>query len=167
MGVDNTPTTSNHHRKFLLDSRFVVQMVSFEHVTDSFEWWWACEPVYVLSNMAVKASIAVMLFRLTVIRTHKIIIMVVLAVMEAYSVFFFFIFVLQCRPSAYFWTQFTGGKGSCLNDKITVNAAYAYSAITCISDWTYAILPFFIVWKLQMNARTKIVVAMILALGAM
>jgi hypothetical protein len=48
-----------------------------------------------------------------------------------------------------------------------VNATYAYSAISCWVDWTLAIVPVFIVWNLQMNIRTKISVAMILALGAM
>lgn len=130
------------------------------------KWWWACEPVYVLSNMAIKASIAVMLLRLTVNATHRIIIWAVLVVTELYATFFFLLFILQCRPSSYFWTRYTGGSGTCINPTVTVNAAYAYSAVTCVGDWVYAILPFFIVWKLQMNARSKMLVALILAMGA-
>lgn len=76
------------------------------------------------------------------------------------------LFILQCRPSAYFWTRFTGGKGTCLNPKIVVDATYVYSAISCAGDWTLGILPIFVVWNLQMNARTKLSVALILAMGA-
>lgn len=130
------------------------------------KWWWACEPVYVLSNMCLKFSIGIMLLRIAVSRTHKIIIWTVVIVLEVYGAFYFFLFVLQCRPSAYFWTQYTGGKGSCINPKITVNATYAYSAVSCWADWTLAIIPAFLVWNLQMNIRTKISVAMILGLAA-
>lgn len=130
------------------------------------QFWWLCEPAYVLCNMLAKASIAVMLLRLTIIRTHRIIIWTVLAVTETYSGFFFLLFIFQCQPSQYFWTQYTGGSGSCINPKITIAAFYAYSAITCAGDWTYAILPYFLVWKLQMDNRSKVVVIIILSLGA-
>lgn len=130
------------------------------------KYWWLCEPVYVASNMCIKAAIAVQLLRLTVIRTHRIIIWTTLAVTELYSGFFFFLFIFQCQPSSYFWTQYTGGRGTCIDTTITINAVYAYSAITCLSDWIYAIIPWFLAFKLQMNQRSKITVALILSIGA-
>ncbi|TVY65604.1 hypothetical protein LSUE1_G007941 [Lachnellula suecica] len=130
------------------------------------KWWWACEPMYVLGNMALKFSIAIMLLRIAASKIHKIIIWATLIVLELYSGFYFFLFVLQCRPSAYFWTQYTGGKGTCIDPRITVDATYGYSAISCGVDWTLAIMPIFIIWNLQMNSRTKISVALILAMGA-
>lgn len=99
---------------------------------------------------------------------HVIIIWTVTAVLEIYSVAYFFLFVLQCQPSSFFWNRYAGATdGTCIDPTITVNATYAYSAISCWVDWTLAILPVFIVWKLQMNVRTKISVAMVLAMGAM
>lgn len=117
--------------------------------------------------MALKASIGVFLLRIAVARPHKIIIWSVIIVHEVYSVFFFFLFVLQCRPAAYFWTKYTGGSGTCVNPKLTVDAFYGYSAISCAGDWILGIIPIFIVWNLQMNVRTKVSVACILAVGAM
>lgn len=116
--------------------------------------------------MLAKASIAVMLLRLTVFRTHRIIIWTVLTVTELYSGFFFLLFIFQCQPSQYFWTQYTGGQGTCIDTSITIGAFYAYSAITCVGDWIYATLPYFLVWKLQMDTRSKIVVIIILSMGA-
>jgi hypothetical protein len=116
--------------------------------------------------MCIKAAIAVQLLRLTIIRTHRIIIWTTLAISELYSGFFFFLFVFQCQPSSYFWTQYTGGHGTCIDTTITINAVYAYSAITCVTDWTYAILPWLLAWKLQMNQRSKITVSLILSMGA-
>jgi hypothetical protein len=117
--------------------------------------------------MALKASIGVFLLRIAVAPIHKMIIWGVIIVHEAYSVFFFFLFVLQCRPSAYFWTKYTGGSGTCVNPKLTTDAFYGYSAISCAGDWILGIIPIFIVWNLQMNLKTKMSVAMILAVGAM
>lgn len=117
--------------------------------------------------MAIKLSIAIMLLRLTVNYGHRMIIIGTIVVTEIYSTVFFFIFVFQCSPSSYFWTQYTGGKGTCMNPKVTVNAAYTYSAVTCVGDWVFAILPWFLVWNLQMPQRQKTMVALILSLGAM
>ncbi|KAH6662803.1 hypothetical protein B0J14DRAFT_282245 [Halenospora varia] len=130
------------------------------------KWWWACEPVYILTCMALKFSIGIFLLRIAVARIHKIIIWTVIIVTEVYSAFFFFLFILQCRPSSYFWTQYTGGEGTCINPKVTVDSFYAYSAISCVADWTLGIIPVFMVWNLQMNSRTKLSVAAILAVGA-
>lgn len=92
--------------------------------------------------------------------------MVIVAI-EIYGTAFFFLFVLQCIPSAYFWNRFTGGKGFCIPPKVTIDATYAYSSISCLADWILAIIPVFIVKDLKMNSRTKIVVAFILAMGSM
>jgi hypothetical protein len=116
--------------------------------------------------MALKFSIAIFLLRIAVAKVHIYIIWFTVAVVEIYSAFFFFLFVLQCRPSEYFWTRYTGGTGTCINPDTTVIATYVYSAISCAADWTLGIIPVFLVWNLQMNPRTKLSVAMILALGA-
>ncbi|KFY05219.1 hypothetical protein O988_00177 [Pseudogymnoascus sp. VKM F-3808] len=161
---------------FMLYSTFAISGVhngTGQHAADippevlpvGLKWWWACEPAYILTCMALKLSIGVFLLRIAVVRMHKIIIWAVIIVTETYSTFFFLLFVLQCRPSAYFWTQYTGGSGTCIDPNITVQAFYGYSAISCIGDWTLGILPAFMVWNLQMNFRTKLSVAAILAVG--
>ncbi|KAA8909684.1 hypothetical protein FN846DRAFT_941841 [Sphaerosporella brunnea] len=130
------------------------------------KWWWACEPVYVLANMAIKFSIGIYLLRIAVHRGQRFIIHMVMAVSGVIGTYFFFLFVFQCWPVAYFWGQYTGMKGRCINPTITVKSTYAYSAISCWADWSFSILPAFIVWKLNMNKRTKLSVFTILALSA-
>ncbi|CAG7557596.1 unnamed protein product [Fusarium equiseti] len=138
------------------------------HVTKAMQMWWTCEPTYVLANMALKASIAIFLLRICVTRTHRMIIYIATGVTELYSLFFFLLFILQCRPTSLFWLRVTENPpaGSCLDATIVANVFYGYSAISCASDWTYSILPMFLVWKLQMSKRTKISVVAILAAGA-
>lgn len=125
-----------------------------------------CEHVYVVSNMAIKASIAVMLLRLTVEPTHRIIVWVTFVITECFSAGFLFFFIFQCWPSEYFYTRYTGAKGSCVNPDITISLVYVYSAIICVGDWIYAILPCILVWSLQMPRTQKIFVGLILAMGA-
>lgn len=117
--------------------------------------------------MAIKASIALMLLRLSVRQTHKVILCITLVITELYSVFFLFLFIFQCVPSAYFWTRYTGGSGRCIEPGITVAATYGYSAITCAGDFVLSLLPVLLVWPLQMGRKEKGAVVVILAMGAM
>jgi len=116
--------------------------------------------------MALKASIALMLLRLSVRPTHKKILWVTFFITEIYSAFFFFLFVFQCIPSQYFWTRYTGGHGTCLDTSVVVAATYGYSAITCAGDLVFSILPVLLVWSLQMGRKEKAAVVAILAMGA-
>jgi hypothetical protein len=119
--------------------------------------------------MAIKASIGIMLIRLTVSKTQRYILYVNIAVTQIYSLFFFFVFLFQCYPSSYFWERVAdpNAKGSCMNPQIVVATFYGYSAIACITDWTFSILPVFLVWNLQMDKKEKASVIAILATGAL
>ena len=116
--------------------------------------------------MAIKASIALMLLRLSVLPSHKRILWVTFVVVEVYSAFFFFIFVFQCIPTEFFWTRYTGGSGSCLDTSVVVAATFGYSAISCVGDLIFALLPVSLVWSLQMGGKEKVAVVAVLALGA-
>lgn len=141
------------------------------NVPKAMQMWWTCEPTYVLTNMFIKASIAIFLLRICVHKVHRIIIWVVTIITEVYSLFFFLLFVLQCRPTSYFWLRALEQpgdepKGHCLDASVVANAFYGYSAISCLTDWTYSILPMFLVYNLQMDKKVKISVVLILAAGA-
>jgi len=59
-----------------------------------------------------------------------------------------------------------GEPGSCVTTDFVVDAVYVYSAISCFIDWSLAIIPIFLVYNLQMDRKTKIYVAGIIALAA-
>lgn len=116
--------------------------------------------------MAIKGSIAVMLLRLAVDRSHRVVVWTTLVITELFSAGFLFFFIFQCWPAEYFYTRYTGAKGSCVDTSITVILVYIYSGITCVGDWVFAILPCILVWSLQMPKTQKILVGLILAMGA-
>lgn len=84
-----------------------------------------------------------------------------------FSIFYFFVVVFQCSPVQFFWTQYEGVKGKCVNPRIITGSTYAHSALSASADWTLGTIPIFLVWDLAMNPRTKVSVALILALGAL
>lgn len=117
--------------------------------------------------MAVKLSIALMLLRFIMEESHKLIVYAIVGILELYSVAFFFIFIFQCTPPSLFWNRVEGQTGGCMNPNTVILCVYFYSAITCICDWTMALLPWILVRNLQMNKRTKFMVAFVLGLGSM
>ena len=171
MVPDSMSGTSSHLKSFQQDSRYDCHRLPYfclQHKqTDCSQFWWLCEPFYVICNMSIKASIGMTLLRLCISNMHKTIIWTVLMVTELYSAFLFFIFLFQRLPSRYFWEQYTSGSGSCMDPYIVVAVFYGYSAITCAGDWTFSILPVFLVWDLQMGRKEKVSVIMILAVGAL
>lgn len=122
---------------------------------------------YISSTCVLKISIGVFLIRICVRTSQQITIWIVMAIQTVFSIIYFFVIVFQCTPVIYFWTMYSGGSGTCLASTIIADFTYAHSAISVFTDWTLGVLPVFLVWNLKMNARTKISVAIILALGAM
>jgi hypothetical protein len=115
----------------------------------------------------LKCSIGIFLLRIAVEKTHRMILWLSLIAIQGYSVYFFFIFTFQCWPVSHFWEQFRGGHGKCVPSKVVVNSFYGYSALSCATDWTFSIVPIFIVHKLQMNKTKKVTIAVVLAFCAM
>ncbi|PQE28884.1 hypothetical protein CJF30_00003908 [Rutstroemia sp. NJR-2017a BBW] len=138
-----------------------------ENIPRAMQMWWTCEPLYVLANLFIKASIGIFLLRLCINKIHKLIIWTVLIVTEIYGLYFFLLFVLQCQPTSYFWNRYylDNRPGKCLGGNLVTNSFIGYSAISCWTDWTFSILPMFLVWNLQMNSRTKLSVVLVLAAG--
>lgn len=93
--------------------------------------------------------------------------MTIIVVQAVYSTYYFFLFVFQCLPVQHFWLQWAGEKGTCLNTNLIVDSTYAYAAVCCVTDWTFGLLPVWMIWDLQMNSKTKITVGVILAFAAM
>jgi hypothetical protein len=82
------------------------------------------------------------------------------------STFFLFFMLFQCSPISYFWNRTQPG-GHCLSPTIITNSTYAFSAISGVVDFTYGILPIFIVWHLKMHRQSKYAVAGLLCIAAM
>jgi len=130
------------------------------------QFWFLCELTYALGTTILKIAIGLFLLRIAVHRRHIQIIWLTIGVSAVFGIFFLFFLLFQCSPISTFWNPSTPG-ASCINPNDTAAVIYAYSAVSAAADWTFGILPVFLIWDVQMNPQTKITVAIILGLGAM
>lgn len=136
------------------------------------QWWWLGQCSYVWVVAIARLSIAMTLLRLTVTRTHQFILYAVIVVTSIVGLVFWFMLTLQCSPVSYFWQRIrllvdpsSNIHGSCISLDSLIAMGYVYSATASICDFTLGLLPIWLVWRLQMNKRTKIALAAILGLG--
>jgi hypothetical protein len=66
---------------------------------------------------------------------------------------------------SFFWAQYEGVNGSCINPAVVPDASIAHSVVSFTADWVLGLLPVALLWRLKMNTRTKVSVAGLLALG--
>ncbi|RDL36920.1 Uncharacterized protein BP5553_06272 [Venustampulla echinocandica] len=146
--------------------RHAVDIIPPTDIPIGLKWWWICEQLYCLTCLTLKFSIGLFLLQITVHKSQTIILWTVMIVSGLMSIYFALLFLFQCRPVTYFWGQHAGMNGSCIDPAIISRTAYVYSVVSCWSDWTFCILPAFMVWNVQMNPRTKASVLLVFALGA-
>lgn len=132
------------------------------------QYWWLSQIFYIWASALAKIAIALALLRITLERAHRMILWGSVGVTIIASLMFWLVLLLDCHPISYFWEYADPSKsGTCMSEKTLVDIAYLYSCFTIVCDLTLGTLPIFLIWKLQMNYRTKAAVAGILGLGAM
>ncbi|KAF7719137.1 Uncharacterized protein PECH_001768 [Penicillium ucsense] len=146
--------------------RSASEYPNFAYYRVSLLYWWLCEIFYTWSSALAKLSIAVALLRLTINRVHRIVIFLVMGFTVAVSLMFWITLLLNCRPVSFFWNfADPNSSGECMSLHELAKVVYVYSSFTIVCDLTLAILPIFLVWKLQMSSRTKVAVVVILSMG--
>lgn len=116
--------------------------------------------------IASKISIGLFLLRVTVTRIHKCIIYVAMGLTVLTGLVFFFVTLLQCSPINFFWDK-SIKDGSCVAIDVIIGLTFLYSAISVICDFTFAILPIFLIWGLNMSVRTRLLLTPILGMACM
>lgn len=123
---------------------------------------------YVLDMMFIKLSIGIFLLRLATQKRYRYIIWGSLVVIAIWSLALFFWNIFQCNPVEAQWDYTIlerDPSAHCASGEEIVNAAYALSVMTILSDWLYALIPIPIVWNVKMTTQAKITVVLILSMG--
>ncbi|OJD30167.1 uncharacterized protein BKCO1_6500024 [Diplodia corticola] len=128
-------------------------------------YWWFCELFYSSATCTLKCSVGLFLLRIAVKRGHTLTIYIMNAANIVLSVAYFFVFIFQCNPVSSFWTIKPNNE-HCLSIHAIEGISYGAATLGSLSDWIFGVLPGFIVYDLQMNKRTKLVVVGILAFAA-
>ncbi|CAM1508416.1 Fc.00g052640.m01.CDS01 [Cosmosporella sp. VM-42] len=132
--------------------------------SDALMWQAIATATYILDMMFIKLSIGIFLLRLSVRRAYTWIIWGSLVVITLWSIVIFFYNLFQCTPVEKQW-DFRIKSGHCVTPDELIAAAYAFSVMTIVSDWFYALLPIPMLWTVKMTKQAKATVIVILGLG--
>lgn len=143
-----------------------MQQGSSDSWLSIFQWWYSCYPSLAVTLLASKLSVGYYLLRITTQRLHRWIIYVACVACVVGSMTFFFVTLLQCQPISYAWKKFSEA-GTCIAIDTIINIMYGYSAFTLVTDFAFTLLPAWLVFNLQMNTRTKVVLTLILSMACM
>ncbi|PYI06938.1 hypothetical protein BO78DRAFT_342208 [Aspergillus sclerotiicarbonarius CBS 121057] len=136
----------------------------FEQLTPSHRvkammFWWICEIGYCLSSIFCKCSICIFLARITVKRVHLAFIYIIMTLTVLMGLALMFGLLFQCRPISFFWTRVAFDpaiQGTCVIVQVVEALTYAYTAVAAACDLAVGIVPFFIVWGLNMPWKRKV-----------
>ena len=143
--------------------------ISTDQAALSLRTWYITMVLYPWITLTVRAAVCVLLFRMThyTKRGYSWFIQAIFAASTLFSIAFFFVLLLQCRPPRYFWTKVHGDSGYCYDRSIVDYSTTVYSALSVFFDWCLGLLPIAILWSVQINRRTKVAIAGLLSLGVM
>jgi hypothetical protein len=120
---------------------------------------------YILSSSWLKIAVGFFLLRVAIKRTHIWIIRFTMAGTTLFGATYFLLAIFQCKPISAWWKQ-TPGYGTCLGPEIVLATSYTSATLNSIADWTFGILPYFIVKDLDLPHKQKWLVAIILGFAA-
>ncbi|KZM23401.1 uncharacterized protein EKO05_0003931 [Ascochyta rabiei] len=126
--------------------------------------WFYCYLFYCCSMILSKISIGCFLLRISVKRVHTMIIYAAMFVSTFACTAFFFVTLFQCNPVKFFWEK-SLEDGTCIDNRVIIALGFVYSIFSIIADFTFALLPAFLVWNLQLKRRTKIALIPLLTMG--
>lgn len=136
-----------------------------EEIYKAMRYWWLCYIAYCLTMIAAKISIGLFLLRVTVSQIQRRIIYTAMGLTVLTGVLFFFVTLLQCSPVSFFWNKHQ--TGTCLNIDVIIALTFFYSAISALCDFTFGLMPFWLVWGLNMRKSEKMALIPILSMGCM
>lgn len=128
--------------------------------------WWLCFLAYASTITLAKLSLGFFFLRLTsVITLHRIVSIIITTAAVIIGVVYFFLSLFQCTPIDFFWTRLQGAQGSCISMDIIIGMTYLYGAIAAATDIGFGALLGALVWRLNVERKTKMLIAPLLGMA--
>lgn len=122
------------------------------------------QTIMVTGTAVGKASLGLFLMRLVIDKKHKIALAVPAIIFFMFVAVALLVFWFSCRPIAFLWDRMIPGGRAILNPGPISMAAGVWSVIM---DFWYAGFPWYLIWKLNMPRREKIVIGGSMSLGVL
>jgi hypothetical protein len=124
--------------------------------------------VYAITAPVLRVTVALFLQRLVRRRTQRIIIFTTSAIGIVYGGCYLAGVVYQCIPLSFFWERVDHPTGGiCFNPNVSVRLTIISTVVAAVMDWTFALLPIWMMWSLHISKQKKIMVCFLLGLGAL
>ncbi|KAM5343669.1 hypothetical protein ACJ41O_012206 [Fusarium nematophilum] len=137
--------------------------ISPDLLSQALRLYFVCQSVYCPTTIPIKISICVALLRICgTVSIYKWALYAIIGISTVAGLGSMTGIVASCSPPSAFWDPSTG---TC-NPLVNTFAAYFISACSILTDFALAILPAFILWKVQLRRSIKVSVAIILGLAA-
>lgn len=123
------------------------------------------EIFYILTTTLLKVSLGLFFLRILTKRWQKRIFHIILGVSATYGLFYVFVTIFQCGVPAKLADSLLG-KATCLPSAFLLTAGYLYGAINVVADWTFVLIPIFVLIDTELDPRAKTSVSIVMSLGA-
>lgn len=133
-------------------------------ITMGTKYYFMAQFAYFSGTVPIKLSICVALLRIAGVNRAFSLTLHAVGVLTVLSAVVSIIVTANiCHPASALWGE---AEGSC-NYGMNSGVGYFFSAVSIVTDWTLAILPAFMVYKLQLKRSLKVSIATVLGLGAL
>ena len=128
--------------------------------------WWLCFLAYASTITLAKLSLGCFFLRLaSIITMHRIVTIIITTAAVVVGVVYFFLSLFQCAPIDFFWTRLGGAQGKCINMDVIIGMTYLYGATAAATDIGFGVLLGALVWRLNVERKTKVLIAPLLGLA--
>ncbi|GAM87963.1 hypothetical protein ANO11243_059920 [Dothideomycetidae sp. 11243] len=131
-------------------------------LADTLKCFFIAAILYACVMALARISIGMLLFRLMPRRIYKGIVIAAM-VLNVSSLLYLLGWTLAvCEPLPHFWERWT--PGTC-HDKAYGDVGYVHSSCSIAIDWVLSLLPAFVVYRSQLDRKTKLATSAVLGLG--
>lgn len=123
------------------------------------------EIFYILSAMSLRIALGLFFLRVLVRKWHRIALISILSLSTIASLFYALLAVFQCGPPNKTVENVLSGQG-CISKQFNLTTGYVVGGISILADWSFVIVPLFMLRDAQLTFRSKVSVGIIMILGA-
>ena len=127
------------------------------------EWNTAYQIDNVLCVNLVKISILLVVWRIQNSKTVAYLIWTVMSIMSVVNLVMVAMLASQCRPLAKLWN--TTLPGVCSDRNRMTEIGYGQGVVNVLTDLFCTMTPIFVLWKVQISARLKVVICGLMSVG--
>ena len=140
-----------------------IQYLAFDNATKALEYFFIIEVISMLTLMFSKLSIGFFLLRFfQQNRNWRWAIWGTMAISTVTCLLGALVALFQCNPIKKMWNPFIDG--TC-HPQAGNYTSHLQGVVSLLADFTFAILPVFFLWKVQMKRRIKFAICILMGLG--